>query len=278
MFSTTPGTIATEVRLLYCLCVKHHAGKYLLQACWHCGLGWATSWHCVQMTASVTCICMSKSEIMQLSLHTRHQDAIQRLQAAANHAVVDSRRCLQAPGSSKSSQLGHVSCWAGQRSLRGDAGAPTCDVSCKQRHLCSPANELHDQPLGLQSSMQQRPAFGGALIVGAMQLSMSLRCVSILQHVGTLSPAVVHMPCKLWIVSPCERQQLWLELCQRGIAFAACYLQKNAGLEACTLSPRMFGNTWGHICQVFVLAARSLEEVLFYLHKSVMWRLFAKSV
>ena len=25
----------------------------------------------------------------------------------------------------------------------------------------------------------------------------------------------------------------------------------------------MFGNTWVHICQVFVLAARSLEEVLF---------------
>ncbi len=257
MFSTTPGTIATEVRLLYCLCVKHHAGKYLLQACWHCGLGWATSWHCVQMTASVTCICMSKSEIMQLWT----QGAVYRRQAAANHH-----------------KLGHVSCWAGQRSLRGDAGAPTCDVSCKQRHLCSPANELHDQPLGLQSSMQQRPALGGALIVGAMQLSMSLRCVSILQHVGALSPAVVDMPCKLWIVSPCKRQQLWLELCQRGIAFAACYLQKNAGLEACTLSPRMFGNTWGHICQVFVLAARSLKEVLFYLHKSVMWRLFAKSV
>ena len=149
------------------------------------------------MIASVTGICMLKSEIMQLPLHTRHQNAIQRLQAAANHAVVASRRCLQAPGSSKSLQLGHASCWAGQRSLGDDLRAPTCDVSCKQRHLSCPANELHDQPLSLQSRMQQRPAFGSALIVGAMQLSMSLHRISILQHVGTLSPAAVDMPCKL---------------------------------------------------------------------------------
>lgn len=167
----------------------------------------------MQMTASVTGICIL-SEIMQL----RPQGAVYRLQAAAS-----------------SFQLGHASCWPGQETLRGDVEAPTCDVSRKERHLCCPANELHDQPLGLQSRMHQRPAFGSALVVGAMQLSMSLHCISILQHVGALSP-VVDMPCSLCTVSLCKRQQLCICAMPAWDCFCSLPSAESAGLEACTLS------------------------------------------
>ena len=148
------------------------------------------------------------SGITQSPLHTRQpQGVVYRRQAAANHSKWD----MPVVGQAKASQ----------GSLRVDVGAATCDVSREQRHLGCPANELHDQPLSLQSRMQQRSAFGSALVVGAMQLSMSLHRISIFQHVGTLSPAVVDMPCRLWTVCPCKRQQLCIVLCQCGIAFAA---------------------------------------------------------